>query len=252
MDLGTLGGSLTVASAINDAGQVVGFAETASGDTDAFLYTNGTMNDLGTLGGTIDSYPSSINDAGQVVGQSQTASKTDLAFLYTNGAMTDLNNLLPPDSGWTPTDAAAINDAGQIVGTGVHNGEVHAFLLNPSITLEDTTQPPTSVQVGGKFDVQVAVEDASGNVDTNFTDNISVKLGHDPNGNSTLGGTLTVAAVDGVANFNNLTINEAGKGFTLLATSDGQHSTTTNSFDVSDQLTITHSTADPCTLRCQV
>jgi len=46
--------------------------------------------------------------------------------------MTDLNSLLPSGSGWDLLDAAAINNAGDIVGTGINpDGVEHAFLLTP-------------------------------------------------------------------------------------------------------------------------
>jgi hypothetical protein len=46
----------------------------------------------------------------------------------------DLNTLLVPDdvSNWVLTGAIDINDAGQIVGTGLHDGQVRGFLLSPS------------------------------------------------------------------------------------------------------------------------
>ncbi len=47
-DLGTLGGSYSYAYGINDSGQVVGGAATASGAQHAFLYSGGSMTDLGT------------------------------------------------------------------------------------------------------------------------------------------------------------------------------------------------------------
>jgi len=50
-DLGTLGGTESLARGINDSGQVVGYSATASGHWYAFLYYGGTMADLGTLGG---------------------------------------------------------------------------------------------------------------------------------------------------------------------------------------------------------
>ena len=46
---------------------------------------------------------------------------------------------------------------------------------------------------------------------------MTLSLGNNPGG-GTLSGTLTVAAVNGVATFNNLSINAAGSGYTLVAT----------------------------------
>ncbi len=68
-DLGTLGGSRSGATGINDRGQVVGMSETASGAEHAVLWEQGTMTDLGTLGGNW-SRAYGINDRGQVVGMS--------------------------------------------------------------------------------------------------------------------------------------------------------------------------------------
>jgi probable HAF family extracellular repeat protein len=134
-DLGTLGGSDSYASGINNKGQIVGRAATSSGTYTyhAFLWTNGTMKDLGTLGGS-DSYAYGINNKGQVVGSARTSSGayTAHAFLWTNGTMRDLNSLLPAKSGWELTSALDINNKGQIVGEGKFNGQTRAFLLTPT------------------------------------------------------------------------------------------------------------------------
>src|SRR5438093_507104 len=68
IDLGTLGGSFSVAEAVNDSGEVVGWAETADGALHAFSWTAaGGMVDLGTLGDR-GSEASGVNASGQVVG----------------------------------------------------------------------------------------------------------------------------------------------------------------------------------------
>ncbi len=133
-DLGTLGGTVSYGYGINDAGQVVGQSVTADdGVYHAFLFSEGTMIDLGTLGGLM-SYAYSINDAGQVVGSSYVGEIGEHAFLYSEGTMIDLNSLLPEGSGWELWEARDINNNGQIVGTGMFDGQSHAFLLTPDAT----------------------------------------------------------------------------------------------------------------------
>jgi probable HAF family extracellular repeat protein len=124
-DLGTIGGYYSTASDLNQAGQVVGQAGTADGLGQAFLWENGTMIDLGTLGG--NSGASGINDLGQVVGSFLAGDTSYHAFLVTpqggmwfqdddldgrNDFMIDLGTLNGSDSSW----AADINNAGQVVG----------------------------------------------------------------------------------------------------------------------------------------
>src|SRR5712692_3460680 len=72
IDLGTLGGLNSEATAINKSGLIVGNSQIASGSVHAFLYSNNVMTDLGTLGGA-NSYATAINDAGQIVGRSETS-----------------------------------------------------------------------------------------------------------------------------------------------------------------------------------
>jgi len=69
-DLGTLGGSESYASGINNSGQIVGDSY-ITGDSvrHAFLYDDGKMKDVGNSGGSY-SVAYGINDSGQVVGLS--------------------------------------------------------------------------------------------------------------------------------------------------------------------------------------
>lgn len=108
-DLGTLiTGGTSQARAINDSGQIVGWANTAPpGYNHAVLWSNGVMTDLGTLGG--HSYAYAINNNGQIVGNS---SSPYHATLWSNGVITDLGTV----AGGNWSEAYAINNSGQVVG----------------------------------------------------------------------------------------------------------------------------------------
>jgi hypothetical protein len=94
-----------------------------------------------------------------------------------------------------------------------------------------TVQPPGSVTAGSAFSVTVAADTSSGTVDSSFHGSVTIALGSNPGG-STLGGTLTVTAVNGVATFSNLTLNNPGTGYTLQASSSGLTGVTSNAFNV--------------------
>jgi probable HAF family extracellular repeat protein len=143
--LGTLGGSSSYAFDLNNSGQVAGAASTSSGYLHAFLDSNGRMVDLGTLGGS-SSYAYGLNDSGYAVGYSSLANGSDHAFLYANGQLIDLNSLLPSGSGWQLLQAYGINDNNQIVGTGLFDGQQHAFEFNfPGGPGSQTPESSTSV-----------------------------------------------------------------------------------------------------------
>lgn len=130
--LGTLGGTRSQATGVNDNGEVVGFASLASGYQNAFAEIGGMMIDLGTLGGG-NSYAYGVNDNGAIVGYSSLTGGNQAAFLYEDGAMVNLNSLLPADSGWDLLQAYAINSSGQITGEGMYDGQLTAFMLTDPI-----------------------------------------------------------------------------------------------------------------------
>lgn len=123
IDLGTLGGSYSLATAINGSGEIVGEAYLA-GDSayQTALWTNSsaTAIDLGTLGGA-NSQANSVNASGQVVGLAFMSNAVQHAALWTNvnGTAIDLGTL-----GGTSSQANGINAAGQIVGSATTTGDV--------------------------------------------------------------------------------------------------------------------------------
>ncbi len=121
IDLGTLGGFDSFGADINDNGAVTGRSSLIGGRRHAFVYMNGTMTDIGSLGG--DSAGVAINNDGVVAGWSYLPNQAAHAFIYANGQMIDLGTL----GGWSST-AADINNAGQVVGSSSVGNTNHAFL----------------------------------------------------------------------------------------------------------------------------
>lgn len=162
IQLGTLGGNASGAQGVNDKGQVVGVAlniipdpfsaisnsppifETygpfffpVATEGHAFLWQNGVMKDLGTLGGP-DSTAWFINQHGQIAGQSSinyianstTGIPTVDPFFWEDGKMVDIGNL-----GGTYGFVAALSDQGHVTGTMFLPGDViyHPFLWHRGV-----------------------------------------------------------------------------------------------------------------------
>ena len=126
--IGNLGGDSGTAAGISDNGQIVGYSlNTDDNAWHAFKYSNGTMQDLGSLLGN-DMYSSSygycINNNGQIGGYSDSISYNQHAFLYNGGVMQDVN---PFSAGYS--QSYSINTAGEMVGIYLmDNGRFHSFL----------------------------------------------------------------------------------------------------------------------------
>ncbi len=110
-DLGTLGGTASVATCINSSGQVAGYSLDNSGNQQAFLFSGGSLHALGNLGG-LNSWASAINDVGQITGFGSNSRGYLHAYLYSSGTMQDLG--VPPGGVWT--EAFGINNDAQVVG----------------------------------------------------------------------------------------------------------------------------------------
>ena len=81
-----------------------------------------------------------------------------------------------------------------------------------------TTQPVTTVAGTIMSAIVVTATDAMNQTATTYGGNVTLTFGANPGG-ATLSGTTTVAAVAGVASFNNISLNKAAAGYTLNAAS---------------------------------
>lgn len=94
-----------------------------------------------------------------------------------------------------------------------------------------SAQPPAISVAGNSFGLTVRVNDSVGTLMTSYNGNVTVSLANNPTG-ATLGGTVTVAAVNGIATFTGLSITKAGSGYTIQASASGLSSITTSAFSI--------------------
>lgn len=120
-DLGSLPGRAdSEATAVNTGGRIVGNAYRSEADSRAFVYANGVMSDLGLppwARATDWVTAFDVNDSGVIVGATGDLGNPagDRGFAYVNGAWMNLGTL---NGGFTA--AAAVNNAGDVVGSGDH------------------------------------------------------------------------------------------------------------------------------------
>ena len=188
IDLGTLeGGYESGANAVNSRGEVVGWALNTVPDPNslafsgaeynfympvypyqmrAFLWRDGVMTDLGTLGTGSDAWAQAINDNGQIAGISYTNTTvnkvptgcgfegalipTEDPFFWENGKMTDMGGL-----GGTCGQPLFISNSGQVVGASDLPGDLasHPFLWTKAKGMKDLGT------LGGNFGTAERIND---------------------------------------------------------------------------------------------
>ena len=149
-----------LAFGVSNTGYVVGSSMLNQGSGLRFIWSDQSgMVAIPVASGTSQGSARAVNSAGWVVGRNSSA--FSIPFLYDGTNTYRLADLIPPNSGWdlsmnTSSSADGISDTGVIVGTGVQNGETHAYAMvpvapsptpRPTPTATPTTTPPPALRV---------------------------------------------------------------------------------------------------------
>ena len=136
-----------LAFGVSNTGYVVGSSMLNQGSGLPFIWSDqGGIVAIPLASGTSQGSARAVNSAGWVVGNDSSA--FSIPFLYDGTNTYRLADLIPPNSGWdlsmnTSSSALGISETGIIVGTGVHNGETHAYAMVPVAPSPTPTPIPT-------------------------------------------------------------------------------------------------------------
>jgi hypothetical protein len=141
------GANGALAFGVSNTGYVVGSSMFNQGAGLPFIWSdqNGIVG-IPLASGTTLGQAQGVNASGWVVGTDGGAFA--VPFLYDGTNTYRLQDLIPANSGWdlsmnTSSSAAAISENNTIVGTGVHNGETHAYAMIPATATPTPTPTPS-------------------------------------------------------------------------------------------------------------
>lgn len=132
----------------SNTGYVVGSSMLNQGSGMPFIWSDqGGMVAIPLATGTSEGSARAVNSSGWVVGTDSSAFA--IPFLYDGTNTYRLADLIPAGSGWdlsmnTSSSADGISENDVIVGTGVHNGETHAYAMVPAAPSPTPTPTPTA------------------------------------------------------------------------------------------------------------
>lgn len=123
-------------------------------------------------------------------------------------AAVDVNGLVRAVSNGNGTITASVNGVSGLISVTVE--QVASEVVFPDSPDDSSVDQPLGT-------IEVQLVDSNGHTATNFTESIAVSIGENPRGGS-LAGQLTRTALEGVTTFTDLSLDEAGAGYTLVAT----------------------------------
>src|SRR4029077_11867658 len=135
-----------LAFGVSNTGYVVGSSMLNQGSGLPFIWSDkGGIVAIPLAPGTTEGSARAVNSDGWVVGNDSSA--FSIPFLYDGVTTHRLAYLIPPNSGWdlsmnTSSSALGISESGIIVGTGIHNGETHAYAMVPAAPTPTPTVTP--------------------------------------------------------------------------------------------------------------
>jgi len=143
------------------------------------------------------------------------------------GTINPTTGLYTPGNTINVADTVRVTDAfGQFADAQV------SVIPGPPTKLAMSVQPPSVVQAGIQMSqIRVALQDNDGNTIPNATNAVTISLAGNP-GNSTLSGTLTRNAENGIAIFNDISLNRPGVGYSFAFSSGSLVGTNSADFNV--------------------
>ena len=154
-----------LAFAVSNTGYVVGSSMLNQGSGLPFIWSDaGGIVAIPLATGTSQGSARAVNSAGWVVGNDSSA--FSIPFLYDGTTTYRLADLIPAGSGWdlsmnTSSSALGISDNNVIVGTGVHNGDTHAYAMVPTLQLGSVVSRKTHGSAG-TFDIPLSLSGKTG------------------------------------------------------------------------------------------